>query len=113
MRGYSVMDWKPRIDALLGDFFRFITVEAEYDGLSKGANCICSSCNAVDERLVVLVLVLVLVEVVVIGVDDDDEKEEEEEVTELLKVGGARGGVRRSVSTSSYVNRIGRFSVVQ
>ena len=112
MRGYSVMDWKPRIDALLGDFFRFITVEAEYDGLSKGANCICSSCNAVDERLVVLVLV----EVVVIGVDDDDEKEEEEEeeeVTELLKVGGARGGVRRSVSTSSYVNRIGRFSVVQ
>ena len=106
------MDWKPRIDALLGDFFRFITVEAEYDGLSKGANCICSSCNAVDERLVVLVLV----EVVVIGVDDDDEKEEEEEeeeVTELLKVGGARGGVRRSVSTSSYVNRIGRFSVVQ
>ena len=96
MRGNSVTDWKPRIAALLGDFFRFMTVEAEYDGLSKGANCICSSCKVVDAAIVVVV-------------DDGNE----EDVTELLKVGGARGGVRRSVSTSSYVNRIGRLSVVQ
>ena len=105
MRGNSVTDWKPRIAALLGDFFRFMTVEAEYDGLSKGANCICSSCKVVDAAIVV--------DDVVVVVDDDDDVGNEEDVTELLKVGGARGGVRRSVSTSSYVNRIGRLRVVQ